>query len=228
MPVLQYNPIQDAFTTYETVETPKVTLNFPLSDSPVDISDWSIGIGSSGIPIAKPAIERPHMVTSDVIAPFHNTPTDSAQASASDSVKGSSVPNERAQQAYQFFLNNGFSNYAAAGIVGNLYHESGGLNTKILGDGKKSIGLAQWNGNRRKNLEAFAKKKGKSIDDFQTQLEFVLHELNSDDTFMKKALKGLHSAKSVKDATMSFMKYYERPGLPHFESRLKHAQSVFK
>ena len=130
MPVLQYNPIQDAFTTYETVETPKVTLNFPLSDSPVDISDWSIGIGSSGIPIAKPAIERPHMVTSDVIAPFHNTPTDSAQASASDSVKGSSVPNERAQQAYQFFLNNGFSNYAAAGIVGNLYHESGGLNTR--------------------------------------------------------------------------------------------------
>lgn len=50
---MQYNFLNDSFTTFENVETPKVTLDMPLMDSPLDISDWSTRVTSEGTPIVK-------------------------------------------------------------------------------------------------------------------------------------------------------------------------------
>lgn len=48
-----------------------------------------------------------------------------------------------ADSAYNYFINAGYSPQAAAGIVGNIKHESN-FNTSAIGDGGKAKGYAQW------------------------------------------------------------------------------------
>ena len=51
----RYDFLRDSFfNVYTPVETPKVELNLPLFDKPIDISSWASGISPSGIPIVKP------------------------------------------------------------------------------------------------------------------------------------------------------------------------------
>lgn len=49
----KYDPLQNNFTTFEAVETPKVTLDLPLMNEPMDISDWAIKADDKAI-IVKP------------------------------------------------------------------------------------------------------------------------------------------------------------------------------
>ena len=73
------------------------------------------------------------------------------------------------------------SNKALSGLLGHLQHESN-LNPTAYnssGGGCGAYGIAQWRGERFKNLEKFAIEKNKSIDDFELQLEFVKKEMES-------------------------------------------------
>lgn len=120
---------------------------------------------------------------------------------------------EKEERAYRFFLSKGWQPAQAAAIVGVLSHESGGLNTGARNqgdgsDGSDSIGLAQWNAERAKALKAFAAANGKDWRDFDVQLAFVDHELNSTHSGAADALK---RAGSVRDATNAFTEFYERP-----------------
>jgi len=75
----------------------------------------------------------------------------------------------------RFFLNQGFSNEAVAGIVGNWQQESGGnLNPSLINPGRDGLlyndstqtyaaGIAQWVGPRRVNLLKLAKSQGINI-----------------------------------------------------------------
>lgn len=49
----KYDPLNNNFTTFEAVETPKVTLDLPLMNEPMDISDWAIKADDKAI-IVKP------------------------------------------------------------------------------------------------------------------------------------------------------------------------------
>lgn len=92
---------------------------------------------------------------------------------------------ENAEAAMQYFMSQGWTREQAAGIVGNLQAESGAnLNPNAIrendaGPGLHSHGIAQWNRGRWAGLQSFAQNKGKPWNDFQTQLEYVQHELNT-------------------------------------------------
>ncbi len=118
--------------------------------------------------------------------------------------------NKLAEYSYQYLINKGLSPTAAAGIVGNLKAESG-FDPSVVGkaDSTGSIGLAQWNYSRKDNLINFAKQKGTSHTDLNTQLDFIVHELNQ--PAFKKAKDSLYSAKSPDEAAMAFMNHYEKP-----------------
>lgn len=118
---------------------------------------------------------------------------------------------------------NQLSQIQAAGMVGNLIHESG-LQTGIKGDGGKALGLAQWHPDRQKGLKALADSRGVDITDLDTQLEYIWQELNSTE---KKALNSVLNSKTVEQATTAFMRDYERPGAPHLNSRINYAKSFF-
>lgn len=127
----------------------------------------------------------------------------------------------------------GFSDAGAAGLMANLYIESG-LDPKNLqnsfekklkytnesytqsvdnGSYKNFIhdragyGLAQWSYySRKEKLLNYAKKNKKSIGDLYIQLDFLLTELES-----YNLIKLLKTTNSVKKATVEVMLKFERP-----------------
>ncbi|MEW9309893.1 phage tail tip lysozyme [Labrys neptuniae] len=129
--------------------------------------------------------------------------------------KGASGPAQadRESAAMSYFIGRGYSREQAAGIVGNLVHESAGLapssrNPGDGSDGSDSVGIAQWNGDRARNLQAFAAARGKDWRDFSVQLAFVDHELNTDHAGVKAKLL---ATRKPDEAAGVFVTDYERP-----------------
>ncbi|MHB1357036.1 MAG: phage tail tip lysozyme [Anaerolineae bacterium] len=69
----------------------------------------------------------------------------------------------------------GFSDAAAAGIMGNIQIESG-FNSAAENPSEGAIGLAQWEGGRRTALQQFAAAQGTSETDVKTQIIFLINE----------------------------------------------------
>lgn len=142
------------------------------------------------------------------------------------------MDNARAAMAY--FVSQGWSPAQAAAIVGNLMQESGqNLDTGAYNprDPGGSIGIGQWNRERKAGLQAFAAAQGKPWTDFQTQLAYVQHELTGPESGVGRRLK---AAGNVEDATATFIGY-ERPqgwtadnprGGHGWSNRLANAQSL--
>jgi hypothetical protein len=117
----------------------------------------------------------------------------------------------REQSAMQFFESRGYTKAQAAGIVGNLIAESGmDPGARAPGDARDktdSVGIAQWNMERRKALQEFAAKRGKPAGDFETQLAFIDHELRTSERGAGDRLRG---ARNADEAAAAFIGY-ERP-----------------
>lgn len=115
---------------------------------------------------------------------------------------------EKEKVAYNYFTRQGYSPEASAGIVGNLVYESG-LNTSAEGDigykGGSSFGIAQFRGDRLSNLK---KRYGNNWRDFNNQLDFVRHEL---ETTHSKAGNILKNTRDVYEAGQAFSDLYEVP-----------------
>jgi hypothetical protein len=170
-------------------------------------------------------------------------PTSDFQGGSDGSVQlagGKQLTGSQAQKAAQakayLMSKHGLSNAAASGLVGQLSQESG-FNTHAVNagdgtDGSDSIGMGQWNGKRARALRAFAANQGKPADDFETQLDFVVHELG---TTEKGAGNRLKAARTVEEATAAAIGY-ERPkgwtpdnpqGGHGWANRLAAARSVY-
>jgi hypothetical protein len=108
-----------------------------------------------------------------------------------------------------YLIGKGYSPAAASGIIGNAYHESGGLNSTIKGDSGNSFGLFQFNqqGEQPAFKKWVADNKRDATDPY-AQLDFVDQRLrnNYSDTFDK-----LQNAKDPSEAAKHFMLGYERP-----------------
>lgn len=114
-----------------------------------------------------------------------------------------SLRNQRAGYAVDYFMNKGLSREAAAGLVGNLMRESG-MNPNALNSDRHggAHGIAQWRGARWANLQ---KMYGKNPT-LDNQLDYVWHELN---TTHKKGLQKIMASKTVDDAARNAFGYYE-------------------
>ena len=139
------------------------------------------------------------------------------------------------ERIWSFLKAQGLTDAGAAGLMGNLYAESGlrpnnlqnsyegklgmadaeytervdsGSYTKFAHD-CAGYGLAQWTYHTRKaNLHKFAKDAGKSIGDLEMQLGFLMKELS---TSYKTVLATLKTATSVRAASDAVLLQFERP-----------------
>jgi len=124
----------------------------------------------------------------------------------------------------------GLTNIAAIGIVANLQAESNldpAIKQRGGGPGR---GLAQWEkGGRfdtdRINLVKFAEDRGTSWTDLDTQIDFILKEMRVHPEY-KKVKAMINNADSVDDATMIFLRKYEKAGTPHTDKRLAYAKDL--
>lgn len=118
---------------------------------------------------------------------------------------------QKAEYAYSYFIDQGYSPQAAAAIVGHFDVESG-FNTKAIHDQGTGFGIAGWRdekpgSGRKTQLMEWAKKNRMNPNSFDTQIRFADYELNNTE---KRAGNRLRKATTVEEANDAMM-HYERP-----------------
>lgn len=146
------------------------------------------------------------------------------------------------------YLSKYFNPYAVAGIMGNLYAESGLKPTNLQGTFEKKLGytddtytaavdngrynnfvkdqagygLAQWTyWTRKQNLLNFARSKNASIGDLEMQCEFLVKELK--ENYSKTCFNPLQTVKSVREASDIMLLKFERPANQSTSVQIKRA-----
>lgn len=224
---MAYNPFPNLFTSFTPIENKPVEYE-DIFTGKKSVLDWAekkfeTPYGTSYIVKSnledreEPKVYFEMTTPTEIITPIEEINKQN-NYSVSKGITGDK------KKALEFFINKGLSTYAAAGIVGNLMQESR-LKTDAVGDNGSAYGIAQWRLDRRKGLEKFAKDRGTDISDFDTQLEYVWHELN---TGYKSTLDKLLSSNDVDQATSVFMQHYERPNpkYANLTARIKNASSL--
>ena len=133
---------------------------------------------------------------------------------------GPLVGSENAEKVWNFFISKGFTPQQTAGILGNFEHESG-MNPEQEQIGGPAVGLAQWEGGRRTNLESFGGANYKTL---EVQLDFVMQELEGPEGLAYSKIK---EETDVPGATISWLDYYERAGVRAEELRIQYAEDFF-
>ena len=142
---------------------------------------------------------------------------------------------DNAQKIWSYLKAQGLTDAGVAGVMGNIYAESGlkpdnlqnsyegklgmadaeytemvdrGTYPNFVHD-KAGYGLCQWTyWSRKEALLAYAKAKGTSIGDLDMQLEFLMKELSGS---YKAVLAALKTAASVQAASDAVLLQFERP-----------------
>jgi len=136
---------------------------------------------------------------------------------------GSLVGNTNAEKVFNFLLGAGFTEQAAAGVIGNLMQESGvNPQSRQLGGGP-GRGIMQWgtgpgSGGRWDALVAWASSSGKDPWKLDTQVEWMMKEMRSYGTYNR--LKGVTD---IKKAVEIFEKEMEKAGTPNYPRRYQFA-----
>lgn len=121
----------------------------------------------------------------------------------------------------RFMADLGLEAHQVAGIFGNFAVESDQFralqeyNPTVKGS-RGGWGWAQWTGPRRRQFEAWADKQGLKRDDPEGFYAYTLVELRGPEA---AALRALKQTRTVDAAAESFMRRYERPGVPHLDKR---------
>ena len=108
---------------------------------------------------------------------------------------------------------NGLSEQATASTMGNIEQESNFRHTVVNSIG--AFGLCQWLGGRRRSLQSFAKSRGTTEKDLDTQIDFLIKELNSSQWMTSKSGMSYSQFKSttnIQKGTEAFCWSFERPG----------------
>lgn len=113
----------------------------------------------------------------------------------------------------------GLTKAQAAGVLGNLGHESAGFSQMQEGRpiaGRGGWGIAQWTGPRRRAFEAWTKARGLDPSSFEANYGFLRHELGGEYAGTIRALK---KARTAEEAMMIFENSFERAGVKAYANR---------
>lgn len=117
--------------------------------------------------------------------------------------------------AYRFLVSQGFEDAIARGIVAAMKGESLGNPQDEHEDsnGLLSMGIAQWNGQRRDALLAFGQSNNSDPYNIMTQLPFLVQELNTTEKeALNKAIAYYNeNGKTAEAMAYGFTKFVERP-----------------
>ncbi|MCJ2049701.1 phage tail tip lysozyme [Methylobacterium sp. J-070] len=116
----------------------------------------------------------------------------------------------------------GLSDIQAAGLLGNLGHESGGFRdlqeiAPAVAGSRGGWGLAQWTGPRRRAMEAWCRAHALDPADPEASYGYLCAELRGTEA---AALAALRQAATLRAATEAVCRRFERPGIVALPSRL--------
>jgi hypothetical protein len=138
---------------------------------------------------------------------------------------GTTFDQKAPQVMKQLIADFNFKAFQAAGILGNLGHESVGFQVmqevNPIGGGRGGYGWAQWTGGRRDAFQGWCQKNGVSMDSDAGNYGFLREELLGSE---KAAVEALLETASLEVATEIFEKKFERAGVDAYTSRIKWAR----
>ena len=136
------------------------------------------------------------------------------------------VGSTNVERAWNFYQEEGFSEEATAGILGNFMRESK-MNPAAEEIGNKiGYGIAQWSFTRRTALEKWTKENNFLVSSLEGQLNFSIYEMQKM-KFGKYSYAQFKKLKDVKEATEVFEKHFERAGVVALDERIKYAQEIY-
>lgn len=146
-----------------------------------------------------------------------------------DSGKSEYVDNSVQRKVYDFLYNElGLTDKQAWAVMANIDHESAGwqVDAEENPDSTETgIGLMQWSGQRRHDLEQFAADRHTSWKDLQTQLEFMKSEYNGKESEAWQRFKNFVTDSTTPEEDVSFFagpNGLERAGVINLASRMAH------
>lgn len=165
--------------------------------------------------------------------PTRRTPRQSAPVTRPSGAQPSNIGARLMSDLQRDF---GLTTAQAAGVVGNLDHETGGFKSMqeinpVVKGSRGGYGYAQWTGPRRRQFEAWSAKNGLDVRSYEANYGFLKHELNGAEG--RSVLPRLRRTNNAADAAIVFSGSSQRgnakpgflrPGIPHFSSRIKRAQ----
>lgn len=182
------------------------------------------GAALGGMPQGAPtrmAFAQPTTPANIVQTPISDDPIVQGAADAIART-GPAQGNGRADYIRQGLVSRGLTPAAAEGFVMNFRDESRldpGINeiAPIVPGSRGGFGLAQWTGPRRVALENFAQQTGRPVSDIDTQLDFLVSELQGPES---RAARSIAGAQSPQDAAVAIARDFLRPAPEHLERRV--------
>jgi hypothetical protein len=181
--------------------------------------------------------------------PTDQVGADSTESSGDCGCGGSLVGTNNQQKAFNYFAANGYSKEQAAGIVGNMIHESGVeparlqntpsgqvTHAKAAVDSSLGWGIVQWTPAGKMIRPSLTATNGDEakVESLEWQLEFLKKQLDGDPPLPEGgAGQQLKATTSVADAAVAFGRYFERfagsedLSNPRYTQRKTAAQQVF-
>lgn len=146
---------------------------------------------------------------------------------------------EMSDAIYKKLISLGYTPAGACAMLGNFTQESS-LNPSIdeddVNDGNSS-GLGQWHKERRDDLRAFAKSKGKNWNDAMLQVDFMHYELDPASSSQRSAggsfpktnkyLKNCNTREDISKTIHVIVDEYTRPLYKHYEDRTTYAYAYY-
>lgn len=156
-----------------------------------------------------------------------NTGGDSADGTFTGDIFNSGLSN--AQIIWLFLRQHGFSEAAAAGVLGNMQQESG-LNPDITEvGGYGGYGLCQWTFSRKDDLINWCNSNGYDYRSLEGQLNFMLHELEQ--PYYQQYLSNYKNITDVWTATDQWLTYFEgctvRNDVVNWSNRINSANEYY-
>ncbi|HJP96878.1 MAG TPA: phage tail tip lysozyme [Candidatus Saccharimonadales bacterium] len=132
---------------------------------------------------------------------------------------------DNAEKAFNFFVQKGLTAQQAAGILGNLWAESGINPKRQQGNGGPAYGIAQWENPRLSAMRSWVTQHGGDPDSMAGQLSWYWNELQ---TTEKSAGDKIKTADSVTTATVDIWVYFERAALAQQYQQGSRSQKVME
>lgn len=179
-----------------------------------------------------------------------NSSSSSSPSSSSEKFAGA-----RGSVIWSMLKNLGYTPEGIAGIMGNLYAESGltsnnlenvynqkfaltddeyteKVNNKIRNkssfvNDSAGYGLAQWTYNtRKKGLYERTVEQGKSISNAEEQIKYLDYELQNEPSF-RSLYNLLTTTKDINKASDQFLVQFERPAYKNYDQRRSYSQNMY-
>ncbi|MEZ3517065.1 MAG: peptidoglycan-binding protein [Lachnospiraceae bacterium] len=122
--------------------------------------------------------------------------------------KNKNVNIDNATYVYNELIKAGFTKQSAAAVMGNLDVEHA-FSTSWEGD-QGSVGIAQWRGSRKTDLETYAKQQNGDVTDIKIQTSFMIN-VDMEKRLGKEGLKKLKNMTDYIDAADYFCDKFESP-----------------